>query len=1022
MATPQTLSKRLLRTMLPGYLIIALTMTAAQLAIQYVSISRSVDDDLISLARTVEPGITTAVWELDAVQLASIAKGVRQNAIVTGVRVDSAEDQQLVEDGDVPRPGDSAGRAILKRYKCAALPLVYQAKGVAPRRVGQLTLYSNRDVVLDRVAYGFGVVLLDSVLFTLGLWLIFQWTVRFRLSQAVTRVAKAVKSWRFRPDDAPVDNIDYPYRDELGELVSAFNDSRRRLFDSLRELDALNRNLETMVDARTAELTKAKEDAEAATRTKSEFLSNMSHEIRTPMNAVLGMLYLAQQAELTPDLRSKLAKAQGAARSLLGIINDVLDFSKIEAGKLEVEEVEFALDGVLEQVTDAIGYEAARKGIEFLIRYDPAIPTRLLGDPLRLGQILLNLCGNAVKFTEQGEVELALHALNIRNDALSLQVCVRDSGIGMSEEAQARMFEQFSQADQSTTRRFGGTGLGLAISRRLVELMDGRIWVEESRPGKGTSICFTVHLRVPPQAGTAAWALAEGAGPLLKGVRVLLVEDNHAAREILGEMLRFLHVEATAVGTGIEALAALRNPGATPYDLVLMDWHLPGVHGDEVARLIGSDPSITQRPKVVMVTSYGRDDVMRLAERAGVEGFLVKPVSPSMLLDTLLSVLGRVRLLPPASEGLPMETGGGHGGTARLAGARVLLVEDNDMNRDFASELLRSEGVEVDEAHNGQEAVFKVGEHDYDAVLMDIQMPVMDGLEAAMRIRALASSPTRQRVAEVPIIAMTALAMEQDAARCLAAGMNDHIAKPIDPQRLFEVLLAFVSPKLAQRGALPASEAVSMAASACPPDLLALTCFDAEGGIRRIGGRPEAYRRQLKRFREHYSNAISELRRLLRERGTAAAAYCHALRGVTGNLGAGPLYAQLMLVDEALRNDVLPDEVVLLRAEAQFVEAIGEIDALTSANSRLAQGEARRLAPDALQVLLKRLGDALEYDLGAVEGLLGELRAGVADTPLAADIDALAAEIDIFDLDAARHRLGKLKADERTPKNESADK
>jgi signal transduction histidine kinase/DNA-binding response OmpR family regulator/HPt (histidine-containing phosphotransfer) domain-containing protein len=1011
MPVTQTLAKRLLRTMLPGYLIIALTMTAVQLGIQYASISSSIDDDLASLARTVEPGVTNAVWELDDAQLASIARGVRQNAIVTGIRVESAEGRQLVEDGAVPKPAEATGQPLPKRFKSTTLPLVYQTKGVAPQRIGTLSMYSNRDVVLGRVKYGFGVVLLDSVLFTLGLWLIFQWTIRFRLSKAVTRVAKALGRRHVRPQGAPGEHIEYPYRDELGELVNAFNDSRARLFDSLHERDALNRNLEAIVESRTAELTKAKEEAEEATRAKSEFLSNMSHEIRTPMNAVLGMLYLAQQAELTPDLRGKLGKAQGAARSLLGIINDILDFSKIEAGKLEVEVVEFAVDGVLEQLTDTIGYEAARKGIEFLIRYDPAIPVRLLGDPLRLGQILLNLCGNAVKFTEQGEVELALRAINIRDDELNLQVCVRDSGIGMSEEAQARLFEEFSQADQSTTRRFGGTGLGLAISRRLVELMGGRIWVEESRPGKGTSICFTVRLQVAPQAG-AARQLEERAGPLLKGTRALIVEDNHASREILTEMLRFLHVEADAVGNGLDALAALRKPGDRPYDLVLMDWHLPGVHGDEVARLIGSDPAIPLRPKVIMVTSYGRDDVMQLAERAGVAGFLVKPVSPSTLLDTLLSVLGRGYLLPepdtpPAATSRP-------GGAGHLAGARVLLVEDNDINREFVSELLRSERVEVDEAHNGREAVEKVRRHDYDAVLMDIQMPVMDGLEATGRIRALAAEPDGERFAALPIVAMTALAMEQDAARCLSAGMNDHIGKPIEPERLFDVLFAWVSSRLAQRGPLRAAAAESTAAEACPPDLLALTCFDAQEGIRRIGGRPEAYRRQLKRFREHYSNALPELRRLLRERGPAAAeAYCHALRGVIGNIGASALYAQLVAIDETLRSGAAPDEAMLLRAEQQLVEAIGEIDALTPVGSRFVHGAARPLTHAAIRALLERLAYALEYDLGAVEGLLGELRAGTADMPLAADIEALAAEVDVFDLDAARHRLGELKAAER---------
>ncbi|HSG22399.1 MAG TPA: ATP-binding protein, partial [Azonexus sp.] len=377
------------------------------------------------------------------------------------------------------------------------------------------------------------------------------------------------------------------------------------------------------------EMSRAKTLAEEATRMKSDFLANMSHEIRTPMNAILGMLYLALKNDMAPALHNYLSKAQGAAHSLLGIINDILDFSKIEAGKLDIEQVEFGLDAVLEQLSDAVGYLVEHKGIEFLIRYDPAIPPRLVGDPLRLGQILLNLCGNAVKFTEQGEIELAFRCLNASETDITMQVSVRDSGIGMTQEVQDKLFEKFTQADQTTTRRFGGTGLGLAISKNLAELMGGRIWVEDSQPGQGTTICFTVQLQIARQAQARQRELVEQAGPLLAGIRVLVVDDNEVSLEILAEMLRFFRLEVSTAASGPAALAALQAATANPYDLVLMDWRMPGMNGDEATQRIHRDAAIPHQPKIVMVTAYGREDVIHLAEQAGVDGFLIKPVSPS---------------------------------------------------------------------------------------------------------------------------------------------------------------------------------------------------------------------------------------------------------------------------------------------------------------------------------------------------------------------------------------------------------
>lgn len=778
----------------------------------------------------------------------------------------------------------------------------------------------------------------------------------------------------------------------------------RDLTATTRALEQQRASLEQQVQARTLELLKAKDEAEHFSRVKTDFLANMSHEIRTPMNAILGMLYLAlQDTTLAPHIRNQLSKAQGAARSLLGIINDILDISKIEAGKLELEHIEFTLDTVLEQLSDTIGHQAESKGIEFLIRYDPNIPTHLLGDPLRLGQVLLNLCSNAVKFTEHGEVELAFRCLRLDAETARIQVCVRDSGVGMTPDVQTRLFEKFTQADQSTTRRFGGTGLGLAITRDLVTLMGGRIWVEDSRPGQGSILCFTVQLGIAPHTQTHPLELIEQAGPWLRDIRVLIVDDNEVSREILAEMLRFFHLEVENAASGSEALQKLH---AHPYDLILLDWRMPGMHGDEVTRRIYGDPAIVQPPKVIMVTAYGREDVIRLAEQAGVHGFLIKPVAPSTLLDTILNVLGRGRVF--ASSLTPEPTASVPVVPAQLAGLRVLLVEDNGINREFARELLCSAGIVVSEAENGLEAVTLIGQQPFDAVLMDIQMPMMDGYTAARRIRALAQTPDKTHLADLPIIAMTALAMTQDAAQSQAAGMQEHITKPIDPERLFQALAHWARPG-ASVAVLPASVPDS-AAQAIPADLQCLQHLDVAAGLQRIGYNAAAYRRQLQRFREHYADAIEQLIQRLDHQGVAEAeALCHALKGVAGNLGAQRLWQQLTLIDQQLKQGLRPEAAALQAASAQLQNIIQEISHINAVPVALPQSAATQpLDPQLWQDGLRQLSHALDYDLGAVDALVQQLRASIARHPLADRLETLAQHIDQFDIDAAQALIHEL--------------
>ncbi|MCO7187360.1 MULTISPECIES: PAS domain-containing hybrid sensor histidine kinase/response regulator [unclassified Pseudoalteromonas] len=717
---------------------------------------------------------------------------------------------------------------------------------------------------------------------------------------------------------------------EVGGVVGTFLD--------MTERNELERNMLA-----------AKELADKNAKVKSEFLANMSHEIRSPMNAIIGMAHLALNTQLTTKQRNYVEKIDNAAKQLLKLLNDILDFSKIEAGKVEIESTHFHLDKVLDNVATIVGLKAEEKQLELIFDVHPDVANDYIGDPLRIGQVLINLAGNAVKFTEQGHVTINISYQSEDEQSAKLLFRVIDTGIGLSSEQQTKLFQSFSQADTSITRKYGGTGLGLTISQHLVKLMGGEIFVE-SEPGKGSTFYFTLPL---PFATTTR--LVSQPSEHFRDKIALIVDDNALAREVMAAMLKKFGIASKLFSSGDACIEYVQNQ-QPHFDIAFVDWHMPQKDGiDTIMEL----HRLSSSRQYVLVTAYGRELGLKDDQKHMISSILLKPINPSSVFDCLQACLAPLPQQVTATSATE---------DSRLSGLTILVAEDQPVNQEIAVEILTFHGANVAVANNGQEALEAVQKTAFDVVLMDMQMPVMDGLKATRAIRK------QPELCQPPILAMTANAMQADIQTCLSAGMNGHIAKPIDVENMVVTILAHAKQNEAEEGVQKAVpfESDELEAPSVEAKTFTLEGIDIEAGINRAAGNRDVYFSLLEKFVKQQIEELINLKQAITIGNTELAEHIlHALKGASANLSMTHLTSQCAALESQLQNNSLDGTQIdnLLEYIRHCHEQVSNYVNLHTAETEkcLSDKTSDALSEQSDEMLIALAKALLDYDASATE-------------------------------------------------------